>query len=63
MGGRGSSRGGTGGGTHITVPEGKRRRGSGNRRKKIKVDQPGFPIGTNPPRPPTGGPQGNEEAQ
>jgi hypothetical protein len=45
------------------VPEGKRRRGSGNRRKKIKVDQPGFPIGTNPPRPPTGGPQGNEEAQ
>lgn len=59
MGGRGSSSGGTGGGTTISVPEGKRRRGSGNRRKKIKTE-PGFPIGTNPPRQPTGGAQGNE---
>jgi hypothetical protein len=61
MGGRGSSRGGSSG-TQITVPDKQRRGPAGTRRKKIKTDQPGFPIGTNPPRQPTGGAQGNEGA-
>ena len=60
MGGRGSSRGGAGGGTRIEVT-GKQRRGpAGTRRKRIKIDQPGFPVGTNPPKPSARGGQGNE---
>ena len=35
-------------------------RPAGTRRKKIKIDQPGFPVATNPSRQPTGGSQGNE---
>jgi hypothetical protein len=42
MGGRGSSSGG-----RISVPD--KRGPAGTRRKKIKVDQPGMPYGTETP--------------
>ena len=45
MGGRGSSSGG-----RISVPD--KRGPVGTRRKKIKVDQPGMPYGTELPKQP-----------
>lgn len=48
MGGRGSSRGTGGSGSRIEVPEGKRRLGSGGRRKKLKGEA-GSPYGTERP--------------
>jgi hypothetical protein len=59
MGGRGSSSGGSSSGTSISVPEGKRRRRSGDRRKKIKTE-PGNPTGDGLPLRPAGGGQGTE---
>jgi hypothetical protein len=53
MGGRGSSSGSPGR-SRITVPDGKRRRGSGSRRKKIKTE-PGNPTGDGLPLRPAGG--------
>jgi hypothetical protein len=57
MGGRGGSSG-----TQITVPDKKRRGPAGTRRKKIKIDQPDFPVGTTPPKP-AGGAQSTEGAK
>lgn len=52
MGGRGSTRRNNTG-SLITIPEEKRRRGKGTKRKKITIDRPGFPVGTPTPAKPT----------